>query len=219
MSTSSRLVSACKEAYANTHNRGLTWMDDRISEVKKGYLDSRKLTDVSVIPSEDLDTFLAFSDTCNLGLTKQDFGIINQPSGVAAGICVSWLQGYFACFDMQPNREDEIHIDDCCKRDIYLMYKLSMKENNKLGDRILSKSSFYNLWKNCFDHVKIRKYKAVHGKCTTCAMLSEAKLKAASWKERKLYSQLFAHHRYTFMKERRDYYTRRYCNFIVLVFI
>jgi hypothetical protein len=44
----------------------------------------------------------------------------------------------------------------------------------------LTVQTFGELWKNCFPHVKIREFKAVCGKCDTCAHLSSLRRKMVS---------------------------------------
>ena len=51
--------------------------------------------------------------------------------------------------------------------------------------------------------------KSVHGKCTTCAMLSGIRRHEGSAKRREAISRLFLLHRMSFMAERRGYYKRR----------
>jgi hypothetical protein len=65
------------------------------------------------------------------------------------------------------------------------------------------------LWKQCFPHVKIREYKAVTGKCSTCAALSVAKRKKLDIATRKYLNELTSLHRSFYMGERIMYYSRR----------
>jgi hypothetical protein len=62
---------------------------------------------------------------------------------------------------------------------------------------------------NCFDHVKIREFKAVSGKCNCCANLSDLRRKFKSQQDREYVTMMHALHRSTYMGERMAYAERR----------
>lgn len=70
-------------------------------------------------------------------------------------------------------------------------------------------SYFTRLWKECFQHVKLREYKAVTGKCHTCTSLSAAKRQHLDMATRKYLNELTSLHRSFYMGERIQYYSRR----------
>lgn len=52
---------------------------------------------------------------------------------------------------------------------------------------------------NCFEHVKIREFKAVCGKCQCCATLSNLRKTFKSQQQREYVTSLHAYHRSTYM--------------------
>jgi len=73
---------------------------------------------------------------------------------------MAWLQQYFkAMGDEMPN-SNEIHLEPIAMSEIWTEYKMSKID---VGCQYLSFSAFEALWRNCFPHVKIRRYKAVTG--------------------------------------------------------
>ena len=106
-------------------------------------------------------------------------------------------------YDKQPNRDNEIHLDATTRKQLYDTYVKDLE-----GDEIVSYSSFCTIWKKIFPHVKIPARKAVHGKCTTCAQLTEL-MRSCTMRDKNYYRGLFTYHAATFMSERRQYYQRR----------
>ena len=53
---------------------------------------------------------------------------------------------------------------------------------NQRGKRFTGLTTFYTAWKEVFDHVHIKEFKTVQGKCNTCANLDEGYRKCASSK-------------------------------------
>ena len=77
------------------------------------------------------------------------------------------------------------------------------------GEDSLCLESFGKMWRVCFSHVKIRLYKAVTGKCTTCTVLSQARKCYRDKATRAHITQLHALHRTMYMGERMAYYRKR----------
>jgi hypothetical protein len=75
--------------------------------------------------------------------------------------------------DEIPNK-DEIHLEPCRLTEIYEEY---VEAKGFSGEAVVSATVFGLIWKNCFSHVKVREFKAVTGKCGTCAILSQARRK------------------------------------------
>lgn len=95
----------------------------------------------------------------------------------------TWLSAYVELVgDKQPNRKMEIHLEYRTKYEIYLEYCDEAK--SILKSIPISYSSFVELWSRCFSHVHIRKYKAVEGKCITCAVLTQMRSSARTVFER-----------------------------------
>jgi len=122
----------------------------------------------------------------------------------------TWMQSFFKLVgDNAPNKAEEIHLDSCFTRNsIYNEYKSTMTV--WYGDtEFLSISAFGTTWKSCFPHVKVRKFKAVSGKCMTCSHLSELRLNTRDNARRANVTLLHSYHRHMYMGEREGYYKRQ----------
>lgn len=64
------------------------------------------------------------------------------------------------------------------------------------------------IWDNCYEHVKIREYKQVTGKCMTCFKLTELRRQRKDRVGRSLATLLHAFHRSMYMGEKAAYYDR-----------
>jgi len=71
-------------------------------------------------------------------------------------------------WDCVPNSAGEVHISECTKESIYLQYK---KDKEEINEVFLSLPSFIRLWNLLYSKFKIRKWRAVEGKCNACALL------------------------------------------------
>lgn len=110
-----------------------------------------------------------------------------------------------------PNGNDELHIEAQQFREVWKEYKEDLVIYFKEDEHsILSYSAFIKLWITAFPDVKIRMYKQVAGKCSTCAKLSAFRQKRKDNFGRKQYSELLALHRSMFTGERCSYYDRRH---------
>lgn len=119
----------------------------------------------------------------------------------------SWMANFFDTVgDKVPNR-DEIHLE---KMDIKSIWAAMLTELDVLGwdGGKVSYGSFLRLWKSQFPHVKVRKYKAVTGKCQHCAILTELRTSSKKATVRRRVTSLHALHRYTYMNERKVYYDK-----------
>jgi hypothetical protein len=125
-----------------------------------------------------------------------------------------WLNFYFKCVgDEEPNTHGEIHLDNVKIKDIYLEYKEEMEylhfdSTSKACFEVLDPTAFATLWRTSFPHVKIRQYKAVSGKCATCAKLSKVRKESKCKKVREYVTYLFSLHRTLLMGERMSYHDR-----------
>ena len=77
-------------------------------------------------------------------------------------------------------------------------------------DAIVGYVTFLKAWNQGFSNVKIRKYKAVTGKCNACAMLTEARNKHLNYHIRQKITNLHALHRNTYMSKKMNYYSKIY---------
>eukprot|EP01034_Spumella_vulgaris_P042217 gene42217-52343_t len=76
--------------------------------------------------------------------------------------------------DAIPNSDGQIHLEPISVEEIFAEFKLFFDNQ---GLRSLERTQFANLWVSCFSHVSIRQFKAVTGKCNTCATLSHLRRK------------------------------------------
>jgi hypothetical protein len=121
-----------------------------------------------------------------------------------------WMKQFFALVgDMIPNSFGEIHLEPTDIIDIYMEYCRDLDNCTTPLEKV-SYSTFCQLWTLCFEHVKIRQYKAVSGKCNTCAFLSEMRRSFADPRRRQLITLFHALHRTTYMQERLAYYDRKF---------
>ncbi len=116
---------------------------------------------------------------------------------------------YFNTFyvgDLIPNKAGEIHLEPVYSSVVYNEYVMDFES---LNEEFLSLRRFLELWEILFPHVKVRKYKAVSGKCNTCADLSKARANSGDGPRRQIITELHALHRTTYMGERLEYYNRK----------
>lgn len=107
-----------------------------------------------------------------------------------------------------PNTNGEIHLDPIDYREIYDEYVSDIMHRYK--DRYhLEYTQWRSLWQHAFSHVRIREYKAVTGKCQTCAILTEVRRQRKDVAGRTLINELHGFHRLEVMGERDTYYQRQ----------
>ena len=112
------------------------------------------------------------ADKFKIVLNAEQRAAILLPNTVKAKTCFGWMKRFFQLMgDAAPNRAEEIHLEPIDVVDIYLEYKRDLTHHADFPT--LNYSSFCQIWKECFPHVTIRQYKAVGGKCSTCAVLSD----------------------------------------------
>jgi hypothetical protein len=100
---------------------------------------------------------------------RQALHLSREPSATTA---FAWMYNFFEMVgDKMPNI-GEIHLEPIFIRVIWEEYVDDLK-----GGLIptVGLKQFGKMWEDLFPHVKIRQFKAVTGKCYTCAMLSDAR--------------------------------------------
>ncbi len=144
---------------------------------------------------------LAISKGCYISDAQIAAMII--PNSTASLTCYGWLHEFFKLVgDFQPNKNDEIHLEPVELQEIHQEYSLDMKHNNC---EALKFDAFINIWHGCFPNVKIREFKAVCGKCSTCSNLSDCRRTFKDSKRREFMTMLHKLHRGTYMGERLAY--------------
>jgi hypothetical protein len=128
------------------------------------------------------------------------------PNGTQSLGCYAWMLEYFKMMgDSMPN-VDEIHLEPIEIKDIYEEY---VDDSKSSGIQYLCPSNFTKVWKKSFPHVKIREFKAVTGKCSTCAKLSDARKLFKDQARRSYITEMHYLHRSAYMNERMKYAERR----------
>lgn len=116
---------------------------------------------------------------------------------------VAWMENHFkeAC-DQVPNRYGVLELRRCekvivymyirnvfahvkryftlfiyLKESVYDLYKCEMLQR---GKEYLGLTTFYTVWNDVFDHVHVKEFNTVQGKCNTCADLDEGLHKCTS---------------------------------------
>lgn len=120
----------------------------------------------------DIDRLENVAAKFKIVLSAEQRAAILLPNSTKCKVCYSWMKRFFVLMgDAAPNRAEEIHLEPIDVVDIYLEYKRDFDEQPDYPT--LAYSAFCQIWKMCFPNVTIRQYKAVCGKCSTCAMLSD----------------------------------------------
>jgi hypothetical protein len=124
------------------------------------------------------------------------------------GMCVSWLNEYFATYgDQAPNALD-IKIAITFKKDLYTTYKKFCLRGQH---QAVTYSRFCELWCVIFPYCHNRRWCNVPGKCNTCSHISEGRNspKYQNSFSQRLFQQCHAMHRGgLFMLERNKYRDR-----------
>jgi hypothetical protein len=140
------------------------------------------------------------------------------PNTTASLACYAWMHDHFELVgDAMPNLDGEIHLEPTEMKTIWQEYHDDMVLSDTL---VLQFDAFSSIWNVCFQHVKIREFKAVTGKCETCAKLSEGRRTYRDARRRQELTMLHQLHRGLYMGERIAYavclysrYTRTfYCS-------
>jgi hypothetical protein len=129
-----------------------------------------------------------------------------MPTGTASSYCATWMSNYFNLVgDHNPN-SNEIHLEKQDKIEIYRAYRAAYEDILK-NDEIVTYSYFLRLWETMFNHVRVREYNAVTGKCHYCAVLTALRTEGSRKKQVKArVTDMHALHRATYMMERKKYY-------------
>jgi hypothetical protein len=207
------LHGVCRRSFCTAYGVGHSYIDNLCITIKAGHRNAApELGDTTPsIAQAFLKNLVALAKSLNIQLTPLQLGALMVPNTVEALSCFAWMHSYFDTVgDKQPvggvDCGTEIHIEPIAILRVHSEYLLNISD---AGEKTLSYTSFLSMWKNCFPHVKIREYKAVSGKCKTCAILSEARRKHLSRDARRYLTQLHSFHRTMYMGERQSYYARR----------
>jgi hypothetical protein len=147
-----------------------------------------------------------------LGLDEQILSAARIPNTRRSLLCYGWMWSFFELIGDKAPNSTEIHLEPVTKLEIFREYQAAIASYfpDEKDELCLEYTSFLNQWETCFSHVKIREYKAVSGKCTTCATLSDLRRKYKSVHIRQTVTDLHALHRITYMAERMNYYRKQW---------
>jgi hypothetical protein len=158
------------------------------------------------------DEIIQFAANKGINLSAEQLAALQIPNTPMATETYSWMDFYFNLLgDSIPNSDGEIHLEPISILTIYKEYKDDMiKENyNHNAKDVYTETEFAKLWKVCFPHVMIREFKAVTGKCNTCAHFSDVRRKCGDKKRKQELTWMRALHRTAYMGERLGYSNRR----------
>jgi hypothetical protein len=188
-------VPCCRNGFRLFYGISAATLDNFVKEGKNREFESNISLTERNLPSADVLRAMEL-DAIRLGFTLDAESISaaamsNDPSHKEA---YTWLAEYIRLVgDKQPNRKNEIHLEYRTKFEIWREYR---DINEALSDlEPISYQEFVALWKRCFSHVLIRKYKAVEAKCMTCCILTQLRSKARTAMERAECTKLHYWHR------------------------
>jgi len=150
---------------------------------------------------------IKYSKLKGIKLTVQQLAAMKIPNTNVALDAYGWMDAYFQLVgDMMPNSYGDIHLEPITIKEVHREYLLDCKLN---GFDFYSYNDFAKLWTTCFPNVKIREFKAVSGKCNTCAILSDLRRKCNDKQRKQEITYLHCLHRSAYMNERLQYCKRR----------
>jgi hypothetical protein len=202
----------CRVRFELVYDLGKTYVFLLGKEIKAGIVNSETnmsdRTGVGAISTRKLvmDEVKSLSLREGLHMSREQLSALVLPNTPASLECFAWMKSHFTIIgDNAPNKSDEIHLEPMLIKDVYKEYKDSMTEK---GIEHLQPTAFGNMWLTSFSHVKIREYKAVTGKCDTCAKLSELRKTLRDSRSRQHVTQYHYLHRTAYMGERAAYAER-----------
>ena len=167
----------CADCFGNVYGISEYMRKKFSKEFRDGYVSSETVLNDRTSGMNNLDAVYKAEEVWNVGLRAEHARHMVIPNNTASVSCSTWLDTFFYFHgDSVPN-STEIHLEPMNKCDIYDEYCEDMERR---CEPYLSLKQFVSLWTRVFSDVKIREYKAVTGKCKTCAALSELRREAKS---------------------------------------
>jgi hypothetical protein len=205
----------CRVAFMNSYGLTKYTLDTLCSFVKSGKKSGETvLNDKSNVVASDERHFkeiIEYAALQGIKLSIEQLAALQIPNTPIALETYSWMSFYFSMVgDSIPNSNNEIHLEPTSVLSIYDEYKTEMLiDEDNTSKEYYSLVDFSKLWKLCFPYVKIREFKAVTGKCNTCAHLSDCRRKCNDKMRKRDITYLHALHRTAYMGERLAYSKRR----------
>ena len=152
------------------------------------------------------DNLVRMAAKRTLILNLEQVAMLRIPNRAEAFSCYAWMHSHFDCVgDNIPNSPGEIHLEPITIKEVWQEY---CEDMDAVHVDALDVRSFASMWACCFSYVKIREFKAVTGKCDTCAALTHARRTFRDNKSRELVTYMHYLHRITYMGERKTYAQR-----------
>lgn len=211
-------ANVCRKSFMIAYDLKHCTLEMLCKRVKDGSknVDKTSITDKTnglACESTNNDIFKKIVKYCALSgikLTVEQLAALQIPNTSVALETYSWLHFFFELVgDTVPNSGDDIHLEPTTIKEVYEEYRVDMVAMKIDTKDIYSVSAFAKMWDSCYPHVKIREYKAVSGKCDTCAHLSHVRKECNDIKRKQEVTYLHALHRSAYMGERLTYSIRR----------
>jgi len=202
LSVNNQIHLVCKKRFLTCYGVGHTYIDGIIKLVKGGTQScNNTLNDSTAIISREFENeIISIADSFGQSLTYEQVAAMKLPNTEKSLLCYGWLHRFFSeVADETPNKKGEVHIECSDKKQIWKEFVDTMQT---FSSPFLNYPNFCQLWSNCFQHVKLRKFKAVSGKCAICAKLSELRDRHKDVTSKRQITALHALHRSTYMGER-----------------
>ena len=168
---------------------------------------SRALQRNCVLSVDTVSALVRLATRRGLVLTTDMVAMLHIPNSPASFSCFAWMDSYFKTVgDCIPNSDGELHLEPITIKEVWTEYSTDFTD---LGERLLDVREFGSMWLHCFPYVKIREFKAVTGKCLTCAELTHARRTFKDKASRGTVTYMHALHRMMYMNERKSYALRR----------
>ncbi|XP_030834677.1 uncharacterized protein LOC115921382 [Strongylocentrotus purpuratus] len=140
------------------------------------------------------------------GDCQSDFVPSSSTSSKSVIICLNWIEEYCSKRgDCMPHK-DEIRLPNgLTKRDIYHQY---LTETSDTMEPTIGQSTFYQLWRDFFNHVRISK-SGQFSKCQKCVVLRKKMDEAKTKTRKEKIKKAMIEHNNRQMFERQLYYKKR----------
>lgn len=205
----------CHTCFEHCYGIGQTLLYQLTNDVKKGIKTQERLEgegrlgDAAKYQNNPVfvKQLLNLAKLRGYSLDHRQIAALVVPNSPTSLTCYAWMHDHFDLIgDAIPNSRCEIHLEPITLTEVHDEYILDMVH---YGQRYLSLNEFCRMWRSCFHYVKIREFKAVTGKCMTCALLSNARRTLRDRRSREHITMMHALHRSMYMNERLSYYRKR----------
>jgi len=230
-----KIEKVCRTAFLNCYDLSHATVDRCCTSIKNGsmvYINNFYNDKTNSVLSKTEDSIkqnalIKYMRIHNFTMSVEQIAACKIPNNEVNLNAYGWMFHYFNLVgDIQPNKQDEIHLEPCTVTSVYLEYlnDLTLQYNHnglitaltaeekqsKTSYPHLSFTAFANFWNQYFPHVSIREFKAVSGKCNVCGKLSDLRKTAMSRLMKQEITTLHAFHRSAYMNERMAYAKRKF---------